>query len=118
MTTCKLGIDDNDIIKFNAELDIVSASPTALVKNGKYSHKEAIVNFITKTDLAETKNRFVTNNYDGNCFETFNPIYYMCNDTTTIMVSLWVTYSYSNNEQIKTSDIELMNAIYGSSGHL
>ena len=32
------------------------------------------------------------------------------------MVSWLVTYSYSNNEQIRVSDVDLMNAIYGSSG--
>ena len=32
------------------------------------------------------------------------------------MVSWWVTYSYSNNKQIKISNVELMYAMYGSSG--
>ena len=32
------------------------------------------------------------------------------------MVSLWIRYSYLNNEQIQISDVELMNAAYGSSG--
>ena len=40
----------------------------------------------------------------------------MCNDPTTFMVSWWVTYSYSNNEKNKISDVVLINDIYGSSG--
>ena len=31
------------------------------------------------------------------------------------MVSWWVTYSYLNNEQIKSGNIEIMTAVYGSS---
>ena len=32
------------------------------------------------------------------------------------MVSWWVTYSYFDNEQIKISDVYLMDPVYGSSG--
>ena len=32
------------------------------------------------------------------------------------MVSWWGTDSYLNNEQIRISDVELMNALYGSLG--
>ena len=31
------------------------------------------------------------------------------------MVSWWVIYSYSNNEQIQIGDIEIMNSAFGSS---
>ena len=52
-------MDTNYIIKFNEELESISALIMELVIIGKYSHKEEIVNFITKTDLAETKYNFV-----------------------------------------------------------
>ena len=37
------------------------------------------------------------------------------NDPNIIMVSWWKTDSYLNNEYIQISDIEIMNAAYGSS---
>ena len=58
-------------------MEIISATNVELVIIGKYSHKEVIVNLITKTDLAETKNSFLTEDFDGNCFETSHPEKYI-----------------------------------------
>ena len=37
------------------------------------------------------------------------------NDPNILMISLWGTYSYFNNEIMKIGDFDLMNAAYGSS---
>ena len=97
-------------------MEIISATIIEFVNIGKYSHNEALITFVTKTDLAETKYSFVTEDYDENCFEPSYTEIYMCNYPTTFMVYWWVTYSYYNNEQIQNSNVKLMNTIYGSSG--
>ena len=58
------------MVKFNERLGIILSWNIELVIIVKYSHKEEIINFIAKIDLAETKNSFVTEAYDGNCFDT------------------------------------------------
>ena len=41
---------------------------------------------------------------------------YIYNDSNVFIVSLWITDSHFNNEEIKFDDIKLMNDAYGSSG--
>ena len=54
---------------------------------------------------------------EGNTFEfsyTDNSIY---DDHSWFVVSWWGRYSYFNNENFQISDIEIMNALFGSSGY-